>query len=174
MVGQTYPCWTRLGPELLCPAAPDRFPAGAGGTDGPSPGPGNRMHIVINAGWRQCGSLNYLTMPLKRLNAPACIGQRGPDRRTPSSRWLCRPAPAPAPAPACGTIWPCRSPAESGRRCPGCCRPSPPRAGFLKSANEIVSLNEAVSCVLVGEKTKQKWFGGYSAEEDRGGGGGGQ
>lgn len=31
----------RPGPEPLCPAAPGRFLAGVGGTDEPSPGPGN-------------------------------------------------------------------------------------------------------------------------------------
>lgn len=65
---QTHPGWKRRGPAPLCPAAPQRCPAGAGGTDALSPGPGG--HRVAGAPVRgfprvsdsfQCGT--YLHAP---------------------------------------------------------------------------------------------------------------
>lgn len=128
---RTHPGWRKPGPAPLCPAAPERFPAGAGGTDALAPGPGGHRGEQVRLS-------HDFTEPLirfRRAHLPACTGQRAPDRRTPASRWLCRPSPAPAPAPACGRKRPCRSPAGSGTRCPGCCRPAPPLADSPASIN---------------------------------------
>lgn len=141
---QTHPGWKRRGPAPLCPAAPQRCPAGAGGTDALSPGPGG--HRVAGAPVRRF-SQNGGFISLSHL--PACSGQRAPDQRTPSSRWLCLPAPAPAPAPACGRKPPYRSPVESGTRCPGCCKPAPPHADSLKSTHGSISRIETCSLNLI-------------------------
>lgn len=82
----------------------------------------------------------------RRPRLPACSGQRAPGRRTPSSRWLCRPSPAPAAAPACGRKRPCQSPVESGTRCPGCCRPAPPLADSPKSTTAHFSKDGQIFC----------------------------
>ena len=56
----TYPGWRRLGPEPLGPAAPGQFPAGAGGTDGPCPGPAvtgniiNHVHVTFTHRTADC------------------------------------------------------------------------------------------------------------------------
>lgn len=49
---QTHPGWKRRGPEPLGPAAPERFPAGAGDAGELSPGPGGHRggcHVGRNA-----------------------------------------------------------------------------------------------------------------------------
>lgn len=90
-------------------------------------------HIVNST---ECDVVIYLT-PLHR---PACIGQHVPDQHTPSSRLLCRPARGPTPGLVYGTIWPCQSPAESGRHCRGCCTLVLLHVGSPNSAKDIISL----------------------------------
>lgn len=80
-----------------------------------------------------CFSVNYTFIVIYQ---PACIGQRAPDQHMPSSQLLCRPALGPTPALLYGTIWPCQSPAGSGKRSPGCCTLVPPHVGSPDSAKQ--------------------------------------
>lgn len=59
-LSQTYPGWTTLGPVPLCPAAPERFLAGVGGTAAPSPGPDNHSdnYIMIPIYLSHCSQRN--------------------------------------------------------------------------------------------------------------------
>lgn len=70
---QTHPGLKRHGPAPLCPAAPERFPTGTGGTGGLAPGPGGHRvaGTLVTRSHRMLDSFKCHTY----LHAPGSVPQ---------------------------------------------------------------------------------------------------